>query len=153
MQNGQGEYESDLIRASDLPPFERWLLPSFDPLKPAPAPEPLPEAEPEPEVQASIEEVPVETVQPITDYTFNASTNTVTPIYGTPQTITGFRLVDSRASYGFGLETFILGYPMHFDWSWRTLFNKAWEDYVFATAGGSAALRKAKFSFWIGYDW
>ena len=66
MQNGQGEYESDLISASDLPPFERWLLPSFDPLKPAPAPEPLPEAEPEPEVQASIEEVPVEAVQPIT---------------------------------------------------------------------------------------
>ena len=64
MQTSQGEYESDLIRASDLPPFERWMLPSFDPLKPAPAPEPLPE--PEPEIQATVEEVPVETVQPIT---------------------------------------------------------------------------------------
>ena len=36
----------------------------------------------------------------------------------------GFRLVDGRASYGVGLETFALGFPIHFDWSWRTLFNK-----------------------------
>ena len=70
----------------------------------------------------------------------------------------GFRLVDSRASYGFGLETFALGFPIHFDWSWRTLFNKDWEDYVFSYQGasegttGSQWLRKAKFSVWIGYD-
>ena len=64
MQTSQGEYESDLIRASDLPPFERWMLPSFDPLKPVV--EPAPQPEPEPEIQASVEEVPVETVQPIT---------------------------------------------------------------------------------------
>ena len=42
---------------------------------------------------------------------------------------------------------------MHFDWSWRTLFNKDWEDYVFSNDGGSATLRKPKFTFWIGYDW
>lgn len=68
MQTSQGEHESDLIRAGDLPPFERWLLPSFDPVKVIPAkeeePEPALEAEPEP--QATIEEVPVESVQPIT---------------------------------------------------------------------------------------
>ena len=34
------------------------------------------------------------------------------------------KLVDGRASYGIGLETFALGFPIHFDWSWRTLFNK-----------------------------
>jgi hypothetical protein len=41
---------------------------------------------------------------------------------------------------------------MHFDWSWKTLFNKGWEDAVFSSQGGSAAFRKMKFSFWIGYD-
>ena len=43
-------------------------------------------------------------------------------------TIDGFRLVDARASYGIGLETSALGFPLHFDWSYRTLFNKDWED-------------------------
>ena len=74
------------------------------------------------------------------------------PIYGTPVQIDGFRLVDSRASYGVGLETFALGFPIHFDWAWRTLFNKNWEDQLFKPYGGSAAFRKAQFSVWIGYD-
>ena len=78
---------------------------------------------------------------------------------GPPRTIEGFRLVNSRASYGIGLETFALGFPIHFDWSWRTLFNKDWEDYLFSfnaaldgEASGSRWLRKPKFSVWIGYD-
>src|SRR2546423_168025 len=45
--------------------------------------------------------------------------------------VSGLRLQDARASYGIGLETFMLGFPIHFDWSWRTLFNKDWEDVVF----------------------
>ena len=73
-------------------------------------------------------------------------------VEGAPMTVSGFRLVDSRASYGLGLETFLLGFPVHFDWSYRTLFNKAWEDYLFAPEGGSAAFRKARFTAWIGYD-
>ena len=71
----------------------------------------------------------------------------------TPNTVTGFRLRDGRASYGLGLETFLLGFPMHFDWSWRTTFNKTYEDVAFYLDGGSTAFRKPKFSFWIGYDW
>jgi len=67
-------------------------------------------------------------------------------------TFSGFRLIDSNASYGIGLETFALGFPVHFDWSYRTLFNKGWEDYVFASQGGSAAWRKVRFAAWIGYD-
>ena len=74
------------------------------------------------------------------------------PVFGEPRPITGFRLVDSRASYGVGLETFALGFPIHFDWSWRTLFNKDWEDVVFALQGGSSWFRRAKFDVWIGYD-
>src|SRR5690606_21587843 len=66
MQTSQGEHESDLIRADDLPPFERWLLPSFDPVQLVPAKEKVPEPQPEPEPQATVEEVPVEAVQPIT---------------------------------------------------------------------------------------
>jgi hypothetical protein len=83
------------------------------------------------------------------------------PIFGQPRVVDGFRLVDGRASYGVGLETFALGFPIHFDWSWKTLFNKDWEDALFAApctfdgqrnCGGSGQFRKAKFSVWIGYD-
>ena len=65
---------------------------------------------------------------------------------------TGSACVDARASYGIGLETFALGFPIHFDWSWRTLFNKDWEDVLFYAYGGSDEFRKPKFSVWIGYD-
>jgi outer membrane protein assembly factor BamA len=74
------------------------------------------------------------------------------PVPGNPQLISGFRLRDGRASYGIGLETFALGFPIHFDWSWRTLFNKQWEDVVYASSGGSVEFRKPRFNVWIGYD-
>jgi outer membrane protein assembly factor BamA len=73
-------------------------------------------------------------------------------VYGDPVTVSGFRLVDSRASYGLGLETFALGFPIHFDWAWRTTFNKNWEDVRFAGLGGSSEFRKPQFKIWIGYD-
>ena len=99
------------------------------------------------------------TVQPILNYTQNPFTGEITPILGAPINVDGFRLVDGRASYGIGLETFALGFPIHFDWSWRTLFNKPWEDYVYSytalvdgDTSGSHWLRKPKFSIWIGYD-
>ncbi len=79
-------------------------------------------------------------------------TGGVQAVFGPPRAITGFRLVDSRASYGVSLQTFALGFPVHFDWSWRTLFNKDWEDVVFSQSGGSSAFRKPKFTMWIGYD-
>ena len=60
--------------------------------------------------------------------------------------------MDGRASYGIGLTTAVIGIPMHFDWSWRTLFNEQWEDILFATRGGSAAFRNPRFDFWIGFD-
>ena len=63
------------------------------------------------------------------------------------------RLVDSRASYGISLSTMAIGFPLHFDWSWRTLMNKQWEDIVYHLDGGSAEFRKPKFTMWIGYDW
>jgi outer membrane protein assembly factor BamA len=75
------------------------------------------------------------------------------PVYGEPVGITGFRLVDGRASYGIGLETFALGMPLHFDWSWRTLFNETWENAVFGSAVAAEEWRKPRFQFWIGYDW
>jgi hypothetical protein len=71
---------------------------------------------------------------------------------GEPVTVDGFRLVDARASYGIGLQTFALGFPVNFDWSWKTLFNKEWEDVLFAGRGGSERFRRPKFSLWIGYD-
>jgi hypothetical protein len=73
-------------------------------------------------------------------------------IYAPPVTVTGFRLQDSWASYGIGLETFVLGFPMHFDWAWRTKFNHSWEDAYFGPTY-AAEWRKPRFSFWIGYDW
>jgi hypothetical protein len=94
-----------------------------------------------------------------TDFVRDPSGNAVLT-YGPPRTIDGFRLKDGRASYGVGLETFALGFPIHFDWSWRTTFNKAWEDVVYAGQNGcningdgcSAAWRKPRFAVWIGYD-
>src|SRR6266851_3700642 len=98
-------------------------------------------------------------VRPIVSYTQDFLTGAITPVYGPTQTIKGLRLVDGRASYGLGLETFALGFPIHFDWSWRTLFNKGWEDYLYAyqatvdgQSSGSRWLRRPKFSIWIGYD-
>jgi hypothetical protein len=74
------------------------------------------------------------------------------PVFGAERTISGFRLRDGRASYGIGLETFALGFPIHFDWAWRTLFNTEWEDVLFAREGGSEAFRNPRFAVWIGYD-
>jgi hypothetical protein len=96
-----------------------------------------------------------ELVRPIIDYSDRGE-----PIYGAPVPVTGFRLVDSRASYGISLSTFALGFPIHFDWSWRTLMNREWEDVLFRTnaavdgmASGSEWFRRPKFTMWIGYDW
>ena len=80
------------------------------------------------------------------------ATGSAFPIYGPEKTVSGFRLRDARASYGLGLETFALGFPIHFDWSWRTLFNRDWEDQLFSATGGSASFRKPRFAMWIGYD-
>jgi Tol biopolymer transport system component len=92
-----------------------------------------------------------ETYTPFLRYDIDAAGNPV-PVYGAPRTISGFRLVDSRASYGLGLETFALGFPIHFDWAWRTLMNRDWEDALFAAQGGTSEFRKARFAVWIGYD-
>jgi hypothetical protein len=104
-----------------------------------------------------------EVYTPTVGINVNNFTGTVTPVEGAPRRIDGFRLVDARASYGIGLETFALGFPVHFDWAWRTLFNKDWEDALFAipcdastgierNCGGSSSFRKPRFAVWIGYD-
>jgi hypothetical protein len=94
-----------------------------------------------------------EVVTPIVGYEFDPFTGlSGAPIAGDPVQIDGFRLVDARASYGIGLETFLLGFPVHFDWAWRTLFNRQWEDALFAAQGGSEEFRKPQFKLWIGYD-
>ncbi len=95
---------------------------------------------------------------PIIRYDVNFATGQQTPVLGTPTTVSGLRLVDARASYGVGLETFALGFPIHFDWSWKTLLNKDWEDLRFFADGaangtsGSEWFRKPRFQVWIGYD-
>ena len=94
-----------------------------------------------------------EIITPIIGYVFDpTSISSYRPVYGEPINVTGFRLLDGRASYGIGLETFALGFPIHLDWSWRTLFNKDYEDALFAAQGGSDWFRRAKFNVWIGYD-
>ncbi|MBI4348542.1 MAG: PD40 domain-containing protein [Elusimicrobia bacterium] len=72
------------------------------------------------------------------------------PVYGQPVHVNGFRLNDARASYGFGIQTNVIGLPMHFDWSYKTLFNKEYEQIVSQRTGEQ--FRKRQFSFWIGYD-
>jgi hypothetical protein len=51
--------------------------------------------------------------------------------------VSGLHLVDGRASFGFGLQFFFLGLPMHFDWTKLT-------DLKIHTP--------FRFDFWIGYD-
>ncbi len=92
-----------------------------------------------------------ETVQRQIGVGIDPVTGQLAGIYDPPVTVSGFRLQDARASFGIGLETFIIGLPLHFDWAWRTTFNKGWEQYLFG-AQGAADWRKARFSFWIGYD-
>ena len=58
------------------------------------------------------------------------------PIFG--EAVTGWRLQDGRASWGFGLQLFFLGYPLHFDWTKYT-------DFATTSQGWD-------FDFWIGYD-
>jgi len=58
------------------------------------------------------------------------------PLFG--QAVEGRRLVDGRASFGVGIQAFLLGMPMHFDWSWLTDLK------VRSTS--------PRFQFWIGYD-
>jgi hypothetical protein len=89
------------------------------------------------------------TLEPVV-LSYDAQNN---PVFGTPVAVSGNRLVDARASYGISLSTMALGFPVHFDWSWKTLMNKDWENVVYSLNGGSEAFRKVKFSLWIGYDW
>jgi hypothetical protein len=58
------------------------------------------------------------------------------PLFGEP--VSGFHLVDGRASYGIGLQLFFLGYPLHFDWTKLTDLKVTTES--------------ARFDFWIGFD-
>ncbi len=62
MSSSNKEPASELIRAQDVGGFDVWSLPSFDPYV-EPAPEPAPVVE---EAVDSIEEVPLEEVQPLT---------------------------------------------------------------------------------------
>jgi hypothetical protein len=103
-----------------------------------------------------------EVYQPIIGYTVNAD-ESLTPRRGDPVELNGIRLVDGRASYGLSLQSFLLGFPMHFDFSWRTLFDRRYEDAIFRSCVQTSltnvdcfadgdSFRKMKFDFWIGYD-
>jgi len=58
------------------------------------------------------------------------------PVFGEP--VSGYHLVDGRASYGIGLQLFFLGYPMHFDWTKLTDLK--------------VVSNNTRFDFWIGFD-
>ncbi len=58
------------------------------------------------------------------------------PIVG--EWVSGWRLQDGHASWGFGLQLFFLGYPLHLDWVKFTDFARTSEGW--------------KLAFWIGYD-
>ena len=97
-------------------------------------------------------------LRPLVGFSLNPDTQQPQEVFGDPVVVDGFRLVNGRASYGIGLSTMVIGVPIHFDWAWRTLFNRNWENVVFAREGavegrsGSDVFRKVRFSMWIGYD-
>ena len=90
-------------------------------------------------------------IRPVDGFVLNPDTGQAQEVFGAPTAINGFRLVNGRASYGLSLTTLAIGFPVHFDWAWRTLFNREWEDVVFAADGGSREFRRVRFSMWIGY--
>ncbi len=49
----------------------------------------------------------------------------------------GLKLQDARSSYGFGIQFYLFGYPMHVEWVWKT--NLAQKKY-------------SGVNFWIGFD-
>lgn len=61
--------------------------------------------------------------------------NDPSTFFGEP--VSGFHLVDGRASFGVGLQLFFLGYPLHFDWTKLTDLK---------------VTSKSRFDFWIGFD-
>jgi hypothetical protein len=54
------------------------------------------------------------------------------------EAVSGYHLVDGRASYGAGIQFFVFGYPLHFDWSKLTDLK--------------VASKKTYFNFWMGFD-
>ncbi len=103
-----------------------------------------------------------EAFRPLVGYDINPD-GSLAPRLGDPVNLSGPRLLNGRAWYGFGLQSFLLGFPMHFDFSWKTLFDKTYEDAIFRScfqtsatnvdcAPDGASFRKMKFDFWIGYD-
>jgi hypothetical protein len=75
--------------------------------------------------------------QPYRFATSQAGTSFVNdPVFGQP--VSGFHLVDGRASFGLGFEFFFLGYPLHFDWSKLTDLK--------------VVSSQKQFNFWIGFD-
>ena len=100
-----------------------------------------------------------EVVRRVIGYRQNPHTGANEPVFSDPVAVSGFRLGDARAAYGFGLTTFAIGFPIHLDWSWPTLFNRDWEDALFTAEAryngfvrGSDYFRKVRFQIWIGYD-
>ena len=72
------------------------------------------------------------------------TTQTYVPVYGADQTIIAASgCVDGRASYGVGLETFALGFPIHFDWSWRRCSTSSGRTRSSPTHGGSSGVPQA----------
>jgi outer membrane protein assembly factor BamA len=57
-------------------------------------------------------------------------------VFGEP--VTGYHLVDGRASFGWGLQLFLLGLPLHLDWTRFTDLK--------------VVSRERRLTFWMGYD-
>ena len=68
-------------------------------------------------------------LRPVVGFSLNPETQQAQEVFGDPVAVDGFRLVNGRASYGIGLSTMVIGFPLHFDWAWRTLFNRNWEPH------------------------
>jgi outer membrane protein assembly factor BamA len=75
------------------------------------------------------------TSQPGISYVACAALPATASCFGDP--VSGYHLIDGRASYGFGLQFFFLGYPLHFDWSKLTDLK---------------ITSPARFDFWVGFD-
>jgi outer membrane protein assembly factor BamA len=89
-------------------------------------------------------------VAPIIGYQQIDIFGNIAPVYGPPIQVSGIRLVDGRASYGIGLESFLLGSSTSTGRGRRSSTGRGRTCCLRPTAAAAGSARK--FSFWIGYD-
>ena len=88
----------------------------------------------------------------IVDYTFNPVTGIFDPVTGPAYVVSGFRLIDGGPPTDSASRASSSASRCTSTGRGRRCSTRARRTCSLRSVGGSQAFRKAKFSFWIGYD-